>query len=174
MPELPMHSGSNAYPEHSCCVLWAPIPLLSHMLPFVGHTMITDSEGHLFDFAGYAGGGNSAVIKDLGIFGRLIKVLRFDDVPAAQWDQAVHRGNKSFEKTMHGAVVNNCHSRVCATLNGIAARPWHGWWNMVLLAASILLLGSWIPETRGRTRFSLFQVGSYVWFLAVLAIITIR
>lgn len=33
-------------------IVWAPLPLLSWILPLVGHVGITDSSGHIWDFAG--------------------------------------------------------------------------------------------------------------------------
>lgn len=34
------------------CVVWSPLPLLTWILPFIGHMGITNSEGVIFDFAG--------------------------------------------------------------------------------------------------------------------------
>lgn len=34
------------------CIVWSPIPVLTFLLPFVGHLGIVTSEGEINDFAG--------------------------------------------------------------------------------------------------------------------------
>lgn len=34
------------------CIVWTPIPVISWVLPFVGHMGVCDSNGLIYDFAG--------------------------------------------------------------------------------------------------------------------------
>lgn len=174
---LPMPSGDTVEREHPCSVLWAPIPMLSHLLPFVGHTMVTDSEGHLYDFAGHMpGSGMSGVLKDVGLFGSAVRVLRLEPVEGVtvarfreEWDRAVRSGNLASERMVHMAVVNNCHSHVCCSLRGAAnvRRPVVAallGWNIVSLACAMAVHGRWIPQ-----RGLCFKVWCYIWALLMAA-----
>lgn len=41
--------NKNLYPH---CILWSPLPPITWILPFIGHTGISDAEGVIYDFAG--------------------------------------------------------------------------------------------------------------------------
>jgi hypothetical protein len=41
--------NKNLYPH---CILWSPLPPITWILPFIGHTAIANSEGIIYDFAG--------------------------------------------------------------------------------------------------------------------------
>lgn len=53
-----LSKGTNickVYPEKARfpnCIVWTPLPLISWILPFIGHTGIGDSDGVLHDFQG--------------------------------------------------------------------------------------------------------------------------
>jgi hypothetical protein len=34
------------------CIVWSPLPPITWLFPFIGHTGIGDSEGIIYDFAG--------------------------------------------------------------------------------------------------------------------------
>ncbi|OMJ64978.1 hypothetical protein SteCoe_40361 [Stentor coeruleus] len=40
---------SNRYPY---CIVWTPLPLITTLFPFIGHTGICTSEGIIHDFSG--------------------------------------------------------------------------------------------------------------------------
>lgn len=35
-----------------CCLVWSPLPVISWLIPFVGHTGICREDGVILDFAG--------------------------------------------------------------------------------------------------------------------------
>ena len=47
--EKTIQPNKNLYPH---CILWSPLPPITWILPFIGHTGISDSEGVIYDFAG--------------------------------------------------------------------------------------------------------------------------
>jgi len=48
-PAGPVDPARNRYPY---CIVWSPLPPITWLLPFIGHTGICDSEGVIWDFAG--------------------------------------------------------------------------------------------------------------------------
>lgn len=49
----------NVIPRRMChpkynarCILWAPLPIISWFIPFLGHVLLTDSHGMIYDFRG--------------------------------------------------------------------------------------------------------------------------
>jgi hypothetical protein len=43
----------HATQRYPYCVVWTPLPVISWLLPFIGHTGIADSRGCIYDFAGF-------------------------------------------------------------------------------------------------------------------------
>jgi len=180
---LPMHTGHNVVKEFPCCVLWAPIPLISHMIPFIGHTMITDSEGHLYDFAGYApGSGRSGVVKDVGIFGSAVRVLRCTPAEGTSqasfvedWDKAIWLGNRQSERKVHKGAIDNCHSHICAVLRATNRAvfprvPEALGWNILVAGFVMTCLADWVPSPKGMC----FRTWFYLWCCFMLAWIVLR
>lgn len=180
---LPMPRGHRNCAEFPCCVLWSVIPGLSHVIPFIGHTMITDSKGQLYDFAGWAPGmGMSGVCKNVGIFGAPVRVLKFEAAPGVSmeefhedWDNALTLANSRFSKQVHMAIVNNCHSHVNHALNASRsirlpsihqAVPRWFWWNSIMLICAVVAFGRFIPDESRCYRLWLllwsFLVGLFV------------
>ena len=46
--------AAGEHPEYAHCILWRPIPVLSSVLPWLGHVAICDSHGraHTFEESG--------------------------------------------------------------------------------------------------------------------------
>ncbi len=40
---------------YTCALVWAPIPLLSWLMPFIGHMGVCCSRGRIHDFQGRSG-----------------------------------------------------------------------------------------------------------------------
>lgn len=97
-------------------IVWTPLPVISWILPLIGHTGICDSEGKIHDF-----GGHYYVAVDHMTFGRPTKYLRLDPskVQAGNWDQAIKSSADRFRQRTHNIVVNNCHHHVADTLNAM-------------------------------------------------------
>lgn len=96
------------------CIVWSPLPLITWILPFIGHTGIADSDGVIHDFAGpYTIGVNNFA------FGAPTRYIQLDPklCQYGSWDQAVDRGCEIYSKRMHNICCDNCHSHVAQCLN---------------------------------------------------------
>ena len=88
------------------CVVWTSIPLITWLLPFVGHMGIASSSGVIHDFAG-----PYFVSEDDFAFARPQRYLQLDPElcsaasgasPASRtWDEAVEFGNEVYKRRMH-------------------------------------------------------------------------
>ena len=93
----------NSYPF---CIVWTPIPLLTWLLPFVGHMGIADSKGVTYDFAG-----PYDISEGDFAFGTPLKYIQMDPALAAGgdagtprgavWDAAVRDANAVYRGRMH-------------------------------------------------------------------------
>merc|ERR1712151_1467430 len=114
-----------------------------------------DSEGTLYDFAGFIpGSGQSGVCQNVGIFGAPVRVLSFkprngvsrEDFEA-EWDKAVSKANTSCQRMLHLAILHNCHSHVATALNCVkpaALVPRWLHWNVVTIFLAQLFCAHWI------------------------------
>ena len=55
------------------CIVWTPLPMISWILPFIGHTGICDSRGVIHDFAG-----PYTIVTDDFSFGKTHKYVKLD------------------------------------------------------------------------------------------------
>lgn len=157
-----MAAQSRKYPY---AIVWAPIPLLSWLLPCIGHMGICTSDGTILDFAG-----PFTVNLDAFLFGRPARFLALEprsavallrqqpegDVEAGQaksysWDMDVpglaHRWDghldacaQTYRQRMYNICTDNCHAFVVIFLNTIAYKG-RSAWNMVDAAALVFLRG---------------------------------
>lgn len=101
----------NRYPY---CIVWTPLPLITAIIPCIGHTGICTSDGVIHDFAGsyYIGIDNMA-------FGNPHKyvMLNPDEREKARWDKAVEQGDERYNTEEHNLFTNNCHSHCAYVLN---------------------------------------------------------
>lgn len=97
-------------------ILWAPIPCVTWVLPFVGHYAISDSRGMIYDFGGdYL----INVSETITIFGRpiLFKALMSErSIPAHTWDRGIAEAVSEFEHRGYNPLCNNCHHFVAFAL----------------------------------------------------------
>lgn len=107
----PVNPPRNRYPY---CIVWSPLPPISWLLPFIGHTGIADSEGIIFDFAG-----PYTIGREHMAFGEPTRFIQLDPKKCADmdWDRAVREGCNMYSRRMHNIFCDNCHSHVAATLN---------------------------------------------------------
>ena len=96
------------------CIVWTPIPIITYILPFIGHTGICTSTGIIHDFAGsyYVGIDNFA-------FGSPTKyiMLNPNELERNEWDNAIEKGDEKFNLENHNLFCNNCHSHCAFVLN---------------------------------------------------------
>ncbi|KAJ8373237.1 hypothetical protein AAFF_G00267290 [Aldrovandia affinis] len=136
------------------CVVWTPIPVLSWLLPFIGHMGICTSSGVIRDFAG-----PYFVSEDNMAFGRPTKYWRLDvskvyGSGSNAWDTAIHNASEEYKHRMHNLCCDNCHSHVAMALN-LMRYDNSTSWNMLKLCLMSLIyskhvscagfLKTWLP-----------------------------
>ena len=109
-------------------IVWSPLPPITWLIPFIGHTGICDSNGVASDFRGpyYVGDDGRMAF---GAPTRALTMLapssqRGGDgssatTPsvAAQWDAAIAEANTEYRGRTHNICCDNCHSHVAFALN---------------------------------------------------------
>ena len=148
------------------CVVWCPIPVITHLFPVIGHLGICDSDGCVFDFLGprfiHRG---SLGFGDVARFWRLdpkqwVSMVHLGDAEKtssssssastttdssgiALHDLALRRSIRFFEQhENYNLFGNNCHQFVAHAMNvgGFGGKVD---WNMVHLAVLVLVKGQW-------------------------------
>jgi len=99
------------------CIVWSPLPPITWILPFIGHTGIADSEGVIWDFAG-----PYTIGRDCMAFGEPTRYIQLDPRQCREmdFDKGVEAGAAVYRRRMHNICCDNCHSHVAATLNFMA------------------------------------------------------
>ncbi|XP_069051592.1 transmembrane protein 222 isoform X1 [Lepisosteus oculatus] len=152
------HGGFDRIDADMCrfpyCIVWTPIPVLSYLLPFIGHMGICTSTGVIRDFAG-----PYFVSEDNMAFGKPTKYwkLNVNKVYAggsSAWDTAVHDASEEYKHRMHNLCCDNCHSHVAMALN-LMRYDNSTSWNMVKLCilftiyskhiSCVSFLKTWLP-----------------------------
>lgn len=144
-----------------CCIVWTPLPVISWLLPFVGHVGIGREDGVIVDFAG-----PNFVSVDNFTFG---SVARYIQIPKEKsitkhpsatfrteeeyrlvesgrnqytWDDALKKTTQEYQQQTYSILTCNCHSFVANHLNRLESQA--SGWNVVNVAALILLKGQWV------------------------------
>lgn len=143
------------------CIVWTPLPILSWLIPFIGHIGICREDGVILDFAG-----PNFVCVDNFAFGSVTRYLQISkekccisSCPSSHdsedglvqdeagediltWDDALRRSTQDFQHRSYNLLTCNCHSFVANNLNRLGFLS--GGWNVVNLAALIFLKGRWV------------------------------
>jgi len=126
----------NKNHRYPYAIAWTPLPLLTWIIPFIGHMGICNSEGKVFDFAG-----PYFIGEDDMAFGSPTRYLPLTPPGDAQeWDQAVAIGCKVYSKRMHNLCCDNCHSHVARVLNAMGYKGFKQW-NMIILCFWVFFCG---------------------------------
>lgn len=124
------------------CIVWTPLPIITYLVPFIGHMGICTSTGVIRDFAG-----PYHVSEDNMAFGKPIKYWQLHYTKAKGgvqgWDLAVTEASEIYKTRMHNLCWDNCHSHVATALNLMAYDNSTNW-NMVKLAALMIIKGKYI------------------------------
>ncbi|XP_051922670.1 transmembrane protein 222-like [Hippocampus zosterae] len=131
---------SSRYPYS---IVWTPIPILSWVLPFIGHMGICTSSGIIRDFAG-----SYFVSEDNMGFGRPTKYWKLDvnkvrGNGAATWDKAVYDASEEYKSRQHNLCFDNCHSHVAMALN-LMRYDNSSSWNMINLCFGSIIHGKYV------------------------------
>lgn len=147
-----------------CCIVWTPLPIISWLIPFIGHIGICREDGVILDFAG-----PNFVCVDHFAFGSVARYIRLnkdkcclstssDGVTtrhsyvqteldrAVDWDDALKKSTQEFQHRSYNLFTCNCHSFVTNNLNRLSYDG-HDSWNVVNLAVLMLLRGTWVNKT---------------------------
>ncbi|KAA8531933.1 hypothetical protein F0562_006350 [Nyssa sinensis] len=162
-----------------CCIVWTPLPVISWLVPFIGHIGICREDGVILDFAG-----PNFVCVDNFTFGAVARYIQISkekccisphpdayrseygyeqDEPrrdALIWDDAIQKSTQEFQHRSYNLFTCNCHSFVANNLNRLGFQA--GGWNVVNIAALIFLKGRWVNKAS--------MVRSYLPFVIVFGL----
>jgi hypothetical protein len=152
----------------SYCVVWSPLPPITWILPFVGHTGIADSKGVISDFQGpYTVGDRGRMA-----FGAPTRALKIHTAvapahdsessctaAAARWDEAIQDANQVYRGRMHNILCDNCHSHVAYALNHAGVKEYGvEKWDMVKLAVLLTFRGRFLSWGAVATSYAPFCI----------------
>mmetsp|Transcript_33224 Transcript_33224/g.60053 ORF Transcript_33224/g.60053 Transcript_33224/m.60053 type:complete len:211 (+) Transcript_33224:217-849(+) len=130
------------------CLVWTPIPIISYLLPCIGHLGVTSYDGIIHDFAG-----PYTINKDNFLFGKPTRFVPLDPTavlangesaePAGRrWNSCLAKATSYYEGEMYNIMTNNCHVYVATFLNTL--NLYDGGWNSINLAARVFLTGRFV------------------------------
>jgi hypothetical protein len=83
----------------SYSIVWSPLPIVTWLIPFIGHLGISDCRGVVSDFRG------SYFVGDDGrmAFGAPTRALKLDvgEVGSDQWDLSIREANRVYNQRVH-------------------------------------------------------------------------
>ncbi|KAI3505800.1 hypothetical protein L1887_28072 [Cichorium endivia] len=144
-----------------CCLVWTPLPIVSWLVPFIGHVGLCMEDGAIVDFSG----SNFVNVDDFA-YGGVARYIQLDrqqccfpanlvshtckhrykhaeSGTAISWDDAVRASRRHFEHKSYNLFTCNCHSFVANILNRICYRGSMNW-NMMNVAGLVLFKGRWV------------------------------
>jgi hypothetical protein len=147
----------NRYPY---CLVWTPLPLITALFPFIGHTGICTSSGVIHDFSG----SYTVSVDDMG-FGDPTRYVQLDisEIDQEEWDDCVRAGDLKYNTRCHNLFCDNCHSHCAYVLN--KAKYQGGNWNMVSIA--------WVMFIKGKSTGFLGFLKTYIGFFALASVVFI-
>eukprot|EP00803_Ostreobium_quekettii_P001588 evm.model.scf_7.19 EVM.evm.TU.scf_7.19 scf_7:143388-159187(+) len=127
------------------CVVWTPIPVVTWLLPFVGHMGICLSGGKVLDFAGPYYVGDDGVMafghptRYLALDPRRCEAPDRDDSQLGEWwDGVIEASARVYRERMYNFCCDNCHQFVAHALNSLVYAGSMRW-DMVRLAAWVFV-----------------------------------
>ncbi|XP_020677623.1 protein RTE1-HOMOLOG isoform X1 [Dendrobium catenatum] len=145
-----------------CCIVWTPLPLISWLVPFIGHIGICREDGVILDFAG-----PHFVSVDHFNFGSVTRYIQLSreegslstnlaDSPKNEalesnekmtWDDALRKSTQDFQHRSYSLFTCNCHCFVANCLNRMSyGCSRHRRWNVVNLAVLMFFRGTWVDK----------------------------
>jgi hypothetical protein len=149
---------NNRYPY---CLVWTPLPLITAILPCIGHVGICTSDGIIHDFSG-----PFYVSRDEMAFGNPTKFVLLNNeefiIDKNEWDKAVKKGTNNYFRQNYSFCFNNCHSYCAKVLNYMKYKGKNNW-NMINIW--------WIINTKSKYVSWKKLVQTYVGFFIFVGII---
>ena len=158
MSERSIDLKSSHFPY---CIVWTPIPIITYLIPSIGHTGIGNSSGIIHDFAS-----SFFVSVDDFAFGKPTKYIKLEltEQEKYDWDRAILKGDNRYNMEEHNIFMNNCHSHVAYVLNQLNYKGRKNY-NMVSIW--------WMLITKGKYVSFCGFFKTYIGFLIVVFIILI-
>ena len=158
MSERSIDLKSSHFPY---CIVWTPIPIITYLIPSIGHTGIGNSSGIIHDFAS-----SFFVSVDDFAFGKPTKYIKLEltEQEKYDWDRAILKGDNRYNMEEHNIFMNNCHSHVAYVLNQLNYKG-RNHYNMVSIW--------WMLITKGKYVSFCGFFKTYIGFLIVVFIILI-
>lgn len=128
---------SVKYPHH---LIWTTIPIISWIIPFIGHMGITDSKGNIYDFSG-----NYTIQKNNFAFGDPIRVYQLPSTynqPEYSLDDQIIFISSKYRQKQHSFITNNCHHYCLDCLQSND--------SIVTLTAKVMLYGVYLDGWKSR------------------------
>lgn len=146
----------------SFTIVWSPLPLITWLIPFVGHTGICSSSGIASDFQGpYFVGSDGRMA-----FGAPTRALKIPGVTMETWDACIQDANQVYSARMHNIFCDNCHSHVAYALNKMGANAYGvSKWNMVNIATLVFFRGRFLSWWAIGKQFLPITLIVIVWFM---------
>ncbi|CAN8066648.1 unnamed protein product [Agarophyton chilense] len=146
--------------RHPFSVVWTTLPLISWIVPIVGHMGIADSRGVVYDFSGpfqvtvgsfMCGPAKRQWSLNVNEIHANINSTsnsgHCDEVQssAKAYDEAVIDASKTYGKRMHNIFCDNCHSHVAKVLNLLQYEGSSNW-NQAYVFWRIWTRGKWTSK----------------------------
>ncbi|CAG9859397.1 unnamed protein product [Phyllotreta striolata] len=127
------------------CIVWTPIPVLTWLIPIIGHMGIGLSNGVIRDFAGsyYVAENNMGFAKPVKYWQLSPSLAKGG---ASGWDLAVTGAAVIYKNRAHNLLCDNCHSFVATALDLMNYKDSRKW-NMVKLAFLMLIYSKYVSFT---------------------------
>lgn len=153
--------------KNMASVVWCPIPIVSWIMPFVGHVGITLADGTTLDFSG-----PFLVTRDRMLFGTPTRNVKLSPMDAERWNRCVQETETLYGSREYNFFTQNCHHFVVETLN-LAEYRRKDDWNLLDVAWMCFIRGKhvgWKDTTRTWIPFLLVMIPSFyfgTWIFAV-------
>jgi transmembrane protein 222 len=142
------HNNNNAIrkDELAYTIVWSPLPPITWLLPFIGHTGICDSTGVASDFRGpYYVGEDGRMAFGPPTRALDLKEYLGDNVTQQQYDDCIRTANEVYRGRMHNICCDNCHSHVAFALNQMKLSAFGiQKWDMVKIALLMFVRGRFL------------------------------
>ena len=122
------------------CLVWTTIPVLSYIIPFIGHTGICTSNGAVHDFAG----SNRVTINQF-FFGRPLKYVKLShsDYSENEWDDAIKAIDYEYSGKTHQLCFSNCHDHCADVLNHLEYETKRNY-SSISIVCMLILKGKYV------------------------------
>jgi hypothetical protein len=146
----PIDEKRNSYPFS---IVWGSLPLITWLIPCIGHLGIADSRGEIHDFHG-----PYDVKRGRFMTGQVLKyyqlppdvLSKYNINTAQQWDKSIYQSDLYYSGTVHNIVSNNCHHHVATALTnaGYSVNSKDNNTSMMEVWWVIMTKGNWVSAER--------------------------